>query len=146
MPVEIIGEFGTPGTEREWIAAECELAINHLKKVCSEPSPQMDLEIQWQEHDLGDYPVIVLTWDDAMRGAPWDYIARCEAAVTAYEKGGERPHRWPMLTVAPEDDDKFEEEYRNSETSQEPSALKAKEPIPTTFDLRGSRNCPALSC
>jgi hypothetical protein len=33
MPSEIIGEIGTPGAEREWIVAECELAIKHLKKV-----------------------------------------------------------------------------------------------------------------
>ena len=45
----------------------------------------MELEIQWQEHDLGEYPVIVLTWEDAMRGAPWEYIANCEDALTEYE-------------------------------------------------------------
>ena len=37
MPVEIIGEAGTSGAEREWINTECELAIMHLKKVCGEP-------------------------------------------------------------------------------------------------------------
>lgn len=37
MPSEIIGEFGTAGAEREWIVAEIELAIRHLKKVCGEP-------------------------------------------------------------------------------------------------------------
>ena len=54
MPVEIIGEAGTPGAEREWIDAECQFAIKHLKKVCGEPSPEMELEVQWQEHDLGE--------------------------------------------------------------------------------------------
>jgi hypothetical protein len=63
----------------------CKLAIKHLKKVCGEPPSEMDLEIQWQEHDLGIYPVIVLTWEDAMCGAPGDYIERCEEALTAYE-------------------------------------------------------------
>jgi len=53
MPVEIIGEAGTPGASRERIHAECELAIKHLKKVCGEPPPEMELEVQWQEHDLG---------------------------------------------------------------------------------------------
>ena len=70
MPVEIIGEAGTPAS-REWINAECEMAIKHLKRVCGEPPPQMELEVQWQEHDLGTYPLIVLLWEDAMRGAPW---------------------------------------------------------------------------
>jgi len=46
MPVEIIGETGTPGASREWINAECELAIKHLKKVCGEnPPPEIELEV-----------------------------------------------------------------------------------------------------
>jgi hypothetical protein len=32
-------------------------------------TPEMELEIQWQEHELGEYPVIVLTWEDGMRDA-----------------------------------------------------------------------------
>jgi hypothetical protein len=36
IPVEIIGEVGTLGAHREWIAAECELAIKHLKKECGD--------------------------------------------------------------------------------------------------------------
>jgi hypothetical protein len=95
MPVEIIGEFGTVGAEREWIVAECKQAIKHLTKVCGEPPPEMELEIQWREHDLGEYPIIVLTWKDAMRGAPWEYIAQCESALTAYEHG-EEPPRWSL--------------------------------------------------
>jgi len=42
----------------------------------------MELEVQWQEHDLGKCPMIVLTWEDAIRGAPWEYIERCEEALT----------------------------------------------------------------
>jgi hypothetical protein len=83
--LKIIGEFGTPGAEREWIVAECEMAIKHLKRVCGEPPPEMELEIQWQEHDLGEYPTIVLTWEDAMRGAPWEYIELCDKALSSYE-------------------------------------------------------------
>ncbi len=32
--------------------------------------PEMELEVQWQEHELGEDPMIVLRWDDAMRGKP----------------------------------------------------------------------------
>ena len=39
MPVEIIREAGTPGASREWIDAECQLTIKHLKKICGEPPP-----------------------------------------------------------------------------------------------------------
>jgi hypothetical protein len=87
----------------------------------------MELEIIWQEHELGDYPVIALTWEDATRGAPWDYVARCEEALTANGNGGELPHPWPNLYVVPEDDNEFANDYRNSETPQEPPALNAKE-------------------
>ena len=55
----------------------------------------MHLGIQWQEHELGTYPMIVLTWEDAMRGAPSEYIERCERALTAYEYGEELP-RWSL--------------------------------------------------
>jgi hypothetical protein len=70
MPVEIIGEPGTPGASRGRIDAECRLAIKHLIRICGEPPPEMELEVQWQEQELGEYPTIVLTWEDAMRGAP----------------------------------------------------------------------------
>src|SRR5258708_39586225 len=56
----------TPGADREGISAECELAIKHLKKVCGEPPPEMELEVQWQEHELSEYLTIILTWEAAM--------------------------------------------------------------------------------
>ena len=45
----------------------------------------MDLEVHWQEHELGEYPMSVLTWEDAMRGAPREYLEKCEEALTEYE-------------------------------------------------------------
>jgi len=64
MPVEIIGEFGTPGASSEWIEAEGKLAIKHVVKICGSPPQEMELEIVWQEHELGSYPVIALIWED----------------------------------------------------------------------------------
>lgn len=46
---------------------------------------EIELDVQRQEHDLGEYPTVVLTWEDAMRGAPWEYIERWEKALTEYE-------------------------------------------------------------
>ena len=43
MPTEIIGEFGMPGAEREWIAAQGKLAIRYIRKLCGDPPPQMRL-------------------------------------------------------------------------------------------------------
>ena len=105
MPTELIGEFGTPGATSEWIEGEGKLAIRHLKKICGDSPPEMELEIQWQEHELGSYPTIALVWDDPMRGAPSNYLSRCEAALTAYENGGELPPGWTMPPVRSGDDD-----------------------------------------
>lgn len=105
MPIEIIGEFGTSGAEREWITAQGKRAIRHLKKLCGEPPANMRLVIEWQEHELGYYPIIALVWEDGMVGIPENYLARCQVALEAYENGGELPPGWTMPPVCPEDDD-----------------------------------------
>ena len=104
MPMEMIGEFGTPGGSSEWTEAQGKLANRHLKGICGEPPPGMDLEIVWQEHELGQYPVIGLVWEDPLRGVPWNYIPRCEAALTAFENGGELPPGWTMPPVRSDDE------------------------------------------
>jgi hypothetical protein len=54
----------------------------------------LTIEIQWQEHDLGEYPTIVLSWEDAMRGAPWEYIQKFRNAkqLSQSTKTGEEDH------------------------------------------------------
>jgi hypothetical protein len=39
-----------------------------------------------------------------MRGTPWNYISRCQAAVKAIENGGELPPGWTMPPVRSEDE------------------------------------------
>ena len=78
MPFQIIGEFGSPGANREWLSAQATLAIRHI--------------VQWMDHDLGSYPVIVLTWVDAMRGSPAKYVGKCEAALFEFENGEPMPY------------------------------------------------------
>lgn len=88
MPSVHIGEFGLAGATREWISAQGELAIRHLIKICGLPPAGMELEVQWQEHDSGSYPLIVLLWEDGAygpRGVPEDYVQRCIEALDAYE-------------------------------------------------------------
>jgi hypothetical protein len=114
MPVETIGEFGTTGADSEWLQAQGELAIRRLKEYCGEPPEEMELEIVWQEHDLGSYPLICLTWEDEMRGTPWKYIARCEAALSAWEDGKPCPAS-SLKSAAPDNEDDFEENYFDSE-------------------------------
>ena len=40
MPVEIIGDVGTPRADRKWISAEATLAIRHVVEICGESRPQ----------------------------------------------------------------------------------------------------------
>src|SRR5215469_4290435 len=123
MPVEIIGEFGTPGATSEWIEAQGKVAIKHLKKICGEPPPEMELEVVWQEHELGNYPVVGLTWEDPYRGIPWNYIERCEVALTACENGGELPPGWIMPPVRSEDDELEEEPFDPNNPPEPPETL-----------------------
>jgi hypothetical protein len=93
MPVEIIGEFGTPRAHRKSVSAQATLAIRHIIETCGPPPPGMELDVQWQEHELGSYPLIVLTWDDAMmRGAPGKYLEKCQAALFEFENGEASPN------------------------------------------------------
>jgi hypothetical protein len=63
----------------------------------------MELKIVWQEHELGNYPTIGLVWVIRCAGRRGIYISRCEAALTAYENGGELPPGWSMPPVRSED-------------------------------------------
>jgi len=92
VPAEIIGEVGTPGADREWIVAQAELAIEQIVKTCGEPPPEMELE----------YPTIVLSWEDGMRGAPWEYIQKCQDALAVID-GGEVPPKWCLESPDPEE-------------------------------------------
>jgi hypothetical protein len=110
MPVEIIGEFGTGEANRERISAQGSTAILHLIRTCGSPPPEMELQVQWQEHELGAYPLIVLIWEDGMRGAPARYISRCQEALFEFDTG-ERLPRYPSWwddddskSVPPEED------------------------------------------
>src|SRR5260221_4364435 len=47
MPVEIIGEVGTPGAAAEWLDAQGKLANRHIPQMCADPPPEMRLEHVW---------------------------------------------------------------------------------------------------
>jgi hypothetical protein len=84
MPREIIGECGC-SQERSEAVYETEVGIRYLKRVCGEPPPGMDLRVGWGESDSGEYPIIVLVWDDPMRGTPLEYIIKCHEALRTLE-------------------------------------------------------------
>jgi hypothetical protein len=51
-----------------------------------------------------------------MRGAPWNYLARCEAALAAFENGGELPPVWTMPPVRSEDDYALDDALKTTKT------------------------------
>ena len=90
MPEELIGEVEHLARIGDGLPLQATLAIRQIVKACGEPPPEMELDVQWQEHELGEYPAIVLAWEDAMRGAPWDYIQKCQDALAVID-GAEPP-------------------------------------------------------
>ncbi len=84
MPWISIGSVGTgqmPG-EREWILLCYDLALSYLKFRCGEPPPGCELDVMWQEHDLGEYPALGVYYDFE---PPWAYIHRCEAELERFD-------------------------------------------------------------
>jgi hypothetical protein len=81
MPWESIGSTNTgemPGDE-SWILWSLEVALQYVSLVCGEPTGGTRLKIMWHEHDLGTYPSLGVYYEG---DPPWDYINRCEAALT----------------------------------------------------------------
>jgi hypothetical protein len=90
------------------------------KESLREPPPEMELEIQWQEHDSGTYPLIVLSWEDGMRGAPAKYIEKCEDALATLD-GGEAPPRWRLGQREPDEpEDEDDEPISDPDFPKEP--------------------------
>ena len=55
-----------------------------------------------------------------MRGAPWTYISRCEAALTAYENDGELPPGWSTPRAFSDDEDGLDDEALYSDEAPDP--------------------------
>jgi hypothetical protein len=97
MPVETIGEFGTPGASREW-AAQAALAVQRIVENCR-PPPEMELEVEWQEHELGSYQVLVLILGRRHARSPAKYISKCQNALFEFEYGEPPPDMRPWMKV-----------------------------------------------
>jgi hypothetical protein len=80
MGHEFVGEcFADPET----VSQEMELAIKYIKHMCGETPPGVDVQITYEDHELGSYPVISVVWDDYVTGYPEDYIQKC---IEAFER------------------------------------------------------------
>jgi hypothetical protein len=121
MPIQNIGEFGTPGASSEWIEAEGKLAIKYVVKMCGSPPRGNGTGDCLARARTAFLSVIALTWEDPFRGVPSNYISRCEAALAAYENGGELPPGWTLPHVRDDDEDEdIEEEPFDPQKPPEP--------------------------
>jgi len=109
MPQESIGVCGGQSEQTGWNIAELEIGIYYIKRACGEPPPDFELEVVWNEHELGAYPTIGLSWE-GLRAPPRDYLRRAEHALERLNAAVEWSAIEPQEDIADEDDEHDESE------------------------------------
>ena len=113
MPQESIGICGNQSERTDWNIAELEIGICYIKLACGDPPAGFELEVVWYEHELGDYPMIGLSWDGPSN-APWEYISRAERALNRLNDAVE----WPAIEPEEDSAEQDEDEEDDSETNE----------------------------
>jgi hypothetical protein len=122
MPWEYLGACGDGQlpNEREWVVAQMQLGLTYLKGVCGEPPAGCELAITWQDHELGDYPLIGVWWDpEARTDAPWAYISRCEVALSAFDDAVNWSEISPEVILDQADEIDEDDEASDAEDSED---------------------------
>jgi hypothetical protein len=83
MGYEIIGQCHSSEEDSGLKSYEIEAPVKYIKESCANPPFGVDVEIMYQDHELGSYPVIAVVWDDYETSYPDEYISKC---MEAYEK------------------------------------------------------------
>ena len=83
MGREFIGECLASGEDPKFDNHEMELAIKFIKRECGKAPGGVDVQISWEDHELGSYPVIAVVWDDYTTACPDEYIGKC---IEAFER------------------------------------------------------------
>jgi hypothetical protein len=83
MGREFIGECSAPEEGSGFDNYENELVIKFIKQECGEPPRGVDVQMTWEDHELGSYPVISVVWDDSVTGCPDEYIGK---SIEAFER------------------------------------------------------------
>jgi hypothetical protein len=84
MGREFIGDYPASGEDSEFEDYEAELAIKYIKNRC-QPPRGVDVQVTWEDHELGSYPVISVVWDDYITNYPGEYIGKCIQAFERFE-------------------------------------------------------------
>jgi hypothetical protein len=85
MGREFIGECSPSGDAPELDDYEMELAVKFIKEACGKPPRGVDVQITWEDHELGSYPVISVVWDDYITDYPGEYIGKCIEAFDRFD-------------------------------------------------------------
>jgi hypothetical protein len=97
MGREFIGEYPLSGEGEELDAHEAELTIKYIKQQCGELAPDIDVQVTWEDHELGSYPVISVVWDDSTTEYPDEYIGKCMEAFECFDLPEEIHKQYQVL-------------------------------------------------
>ena len=88
MGRESIGQCGTSDASTRWCLTQMEMAILYLKHVCGPPPRGCEVEITGNDHELGTYYDISLTWDGpgTLGATEEKYIRKCELALEIFDE------------------------------------------------------------
>lgn len=117
MPSEHISDCGIGEMPHErWLITEClQWGIDYLRLTVGEPDG-FTLEVLWQEHDLGEYPYIGVTWDSGAAQPPAEYRWKWERALKVFDDA----IAWSELHPA-QVSDRLDEEWAKLHAADEES-------------------------
>jgi hypothetical protein len=85
MPCEILGEIGCCGShDISWVEFCYNMVISYIKFILGDPPDGCEIDIFWQDHDLGSYPIIGVAWGLLYNDYPSEYIKKSEALIEKF--------------------------------------------------------------
>jgi hypothetical protein len=97
MGREFIGDCPLSGEDLELDDYETELTIKYIKQECGEPPRGVDVQVTWEDHELGSYPIISVVWDDSIFEYPDEYIGKCMEAFERFDLPEEIRDQYQVL-------------------------------------------------
>ncbi len=73
------------------------MTIKYIKQQCGQPPRTVNVQVTWEDHELGSYPVISVVWDDSITDYPDEYIGKCMEAFERFDLPEEIHDRYEVL-------------------------------------------------
>jgi hypothetical protein len=90
MGCEFIGDYPTSGENSEFD----DYAADSQK---CQPPRGVNVQVTWEDHELGSYPVISVVWNDDITDYPDEYIGKCIEAFDHFDLPEEIHERYCAL-------------------------------------------------